>query len=221
MASFLSTLSLRRATHIGQHIGCTVDISIHALLAESDPPVLATSPAPSKFLSTLSLRRATIPFITSMASVLFLSTLSLRRATTRSTKGVRRCRPAISIHALLAESDFSDYRCCLRVTDISIHALLAESDLIVLQVLRSPKRFLSTLSLRRATILFNGRVCVAFRFLSTLSLRRATRSRPWGPGLPGISIHALLAESDVNEDRYGQQYWRFLSTLSLRRATRL
>ena len=34
-----------------------------------------------------------------------------------------------------------------------------------------------------------------------------------------ISIHALLAESDVNEDRYGQQYWRFLSTLSLRRAT--
>ena len=23
-----------------------------------------------------------------------------------------------------------------------------------------------------------------------------------------ISIHALLAESDVNEDRYGQQYWR-------------
>ena len=35
-----------------------------------------------------------------------------------------------------------------------------------------------------------------------------------------ISIHALLAESDVNEDRYGQQYWRFLSTLSLRRATK-
>ena len=24
-----------------------------------------------------------------------------------------------------------------------------------------------------------------------------------------ISIHALLAESDVNEDRYGQQYWNF------------
>ena len=56
-------------------------------------------------------------------------------------------------------------------------------------------------------------------FLSTLSLRRATSKSNKLAGRNCISIHALLAESDVNEDRYGQQYWRFLSTLSLRRAT--
>ena len=101
--------------------------------------------------------------------------------------------------------------------------------------------FLSTLSLRRATsIMFvNLRVIddfyprspcgerqlaardssIMFVFLSTLSLRRATRLQPWGPGLSGISIHALLAESDGG---FGAGSWRlaiFLSTLSLRRAT--
>ena len=58
-------------------------------------------------------------------------------------------------------------------------------------------------------------------FLSTLSLRRATVRYDNYNLHCVISIHALLAESDVNEDRYGQQYWRFLSTLSLRRATKL
>ena len=60
---------------------------------------------------------------------------------------------------------------------------------------------------------------IMFVFLSTLSLRRATRLQPWGPGLSGISIHALLAESDGG---FGAGSWRlaiFLSTLSLRRAT--
>ena len=36
-----------------------------------------------------------------------------------------------------------------------------------------------------------------------------------------ISIHALLAESDVNEIPYQRQIDQFLSTLSLRRATKL
>ena len=57
-------------------------ISIHALLAESDPPRVIREPATSGFLSTLSLRRAT--FQTSKLCNLlltFLSTLSLRRAT--------------------------------------------------------------------------------------------------------------------------------------------
>ena len=55
--------------------------------------------------------------------------------------------------------------------------------------------FLSTLSLRRATT--TPTPCFpALRFLSTLSLRRATSAG--GAALPrmGISIHALLAESD-------------------------
>ena len=73
-------------------------------------------------------------------------------------------------------------------------------------------------------------------------MRRATKRCEHAAKQHYISIHALLAESDVtqsivsahfrhfyprspcgerlNEDRYGQQFWRFLSTLSLRRATR-
>ena len=59
MSSFLSTLSLRRATkkHINSrtyHI-----ISIHALLAESDQFSASRIGKKIKFLSTLSLRRAT------------------------------------------------------------------------------------------------------------------------------------------------------------------
>ena len=59
----------------------TIDISIHALLAESDLPDLGGTGAENAFLSTLSLRRATIA----------------GRITSKGTK--------ISIHALLAESD--------------------------------------------------------------------------------------------------------------------
>ena len=58
-------------------------------------------------------------------------------------------------------------------------------------------------------------------FLSTLSLRRATAL-----GLPGwlrvlISIHALLAESDLRVGGTTTWQYIFLSTLSLRRATSL
>ena len=58
---------------------------------------------------------------------------------------------AISIHALLAESDNLSYYFRKYLFLISIHALLAESD--VLGAVTSPAviKFLSTLSLRRAT----------------------------------------------------------------------
>ena len=218
-ALFLSTLSLRRATsftgvswsqpsnfyprspcgerlHIGR--GCVMihRISIHALLAESDPPAAASIPFCATFLSTLSLRRATAKSsIAAVPRALFLSTLSLRRATFRTPRrskwgthfyprspcGERRLLQngfldvaAISIHALLAESDarlaaFAQHgaedfyprspcgerRYSLRPPpargEISIHALLAESD--------------------------HARVGVAAGAV--------------------ISIHALLAESDV------------------------
>ena len=56
--------------------------------------------------------------------------------------------------------------------------------------------FLSTLSLRRATFL-SGSIKFCRVFLSTLSLRRAT-SKNAAIGKPTfISIHALLAESDL------------------------
>ena len=102
---------------------------------------------------------------------------------------------------------------------ISIHALLAESDGCFGTVTLTDFLFLSTLSLRRATVIvgFFFLVFVQFlstlslrratqalsvtgsesQFLSTLSLRRATVSIHFGaPPNKYISIHALLAESD-------------------------
>ena len=124
--------------------------------------------------------------------------------------------PTISIHALLAESDPSVLH-NFQPLQISIHALLAESDRYSLRhstpsghfYPRSPcgERptdmrhrliefgFLSTLSLRRATVVYNI-VFVPGKFLSTLSLRRATSGYPETHQPCAISIHALLAESD-------------------------
>ena len=109
----------------------------------------------------------------------------------------------ISIHALLAESDSialliqpirrldfyprspcgerpaqKNLKClCLL---ISIHALLAESDRTNLDKFHKDLTFLSTLSLRRATLAVSA----------VLQL------------IPLISIHALLAESDLALDQY-------------------
>ena len=102
--------------------------------------------------------------------------------------------------------------------------------------------FLSTLSLRRATERVDL-LLVSLAFLSTLSLRRATAaastglraSRDFYPRSPcgerprifcfirvfsPISIHALLAESDLVVFAVAVLCYIFLSTLSLRRATR-
>ena len=125
---FLSTLSLRRATVTGFDSGTMVPaISIHALLAESDYTTWLPAARQNVFLSTLSLRRAT-----------YL---------------VRGQRPSlgISIHALLAESDVHYDNYNLHCVEISIHALLAESDPRGRFRLSFYAKFLSTLSLRRAT----------------------------------------------------------------------
>ena len=102
------------------------DISIHALLAESDSRPKALKSRRIVFLSTLSLRRATMDTVKLANTMLFLSTLSLRRATLRHTISFSAGR--ISIHALLAESDR--------------HWQVGQNRL---------RQFLSTLSLRRAT----------------------------------------------------------------------
>ena len=80
--------------------------------------------------------------------------------------------------------------------------------------------FLSTLSLRRATKTIWTDIKL-FIFLSTLSLRRATINTYHRIFGGGISIHALLAESDVAKSLAQGRDILFLSTLSLRRATRL
>ena len=81
-----------------------LNISIHALLAESDTGTLNPKKYDRTFLSTLSLRRATFSYFLHIHRPLFLSTLSLRRATVHYDNYNLHC--VISIHALLAESDF-------------------------------------------------------------------------------------------------------------------
>ena len=125
------------------------DISIHALLAESDYVPLTVPHLGKGFLSTLSLRRATnVAQHSRHLRRAFLSTLSLRRATRRTQTAIDLVN--ISIHALLAESDTAAVRCTVTPV-ISIHALLAESDRCSQYMYKQLFRFLSTLSLRRAT----------------------------------------------------------------------
>ena len=215
-AEFLSTLSLRRATIEFDSRHSDQNISIHALLAESDTNYQRDDGDPAAFLSTLSLRRATA--MGQLAAQLNEISIHALLAESdrppgnscgtiylhfypRSPCGERRMMKLfsqlstdISIHALLAESD----RCCpcaIIAPAISIHALLAESDLLPFAMTitaldfyprspcgERPKRYLPC--------------CTSRIFLSTLSLRRATGSNPVSKIKAGISIHALLAESD-------------------------
>ena len=85
---FLSTLSLRRATSRADCPRTGRQISIHALLAESDPTTKQPPMTGPQFLSTLSLRRATSWGGFSECIYAFLSTLSLRRATAKVHKTV-------------------------------------------------------------------------------------------------------------------------------------
>ena len=191
-STFLSTLSLRRATNL--------------------PDLGGTG---AEFLSTLSLRRATVRVMRDRRAKKFLSTLSLRRATMpgtpnssaccnfypRSPCGERRndeaaaavggyfyprspCGERRNDEAAAAvggyfypRSPCGERRANRRISDgenvISIHALLAESD-------QHPA----------------GPAPLHRQFLSTLSLRRATASTRTRPPRRDISIHALLAESD-------------------------
>ena len=122
------------------------------------------------FLSTLSLRRATGKLPKPLTDCVFLSTLSLRRATL--TTVLHWYHISISIHALLAESDRADYSQWTPPIYFYPRSPCGERRARVLQQ-KWPGQFLSTLSLRRAT-------------LSPKAENKSNR----------ISIHALLAESD-------------------------
>ena len=211
---FLSTLSLRRATEQSASYNAYLGISIHALLAESDGRIMSALSGLKNFyprspcgerrpIAYLNGRphdfyprspcgeRLTLQYIKNF-STLFLSTLSLRRATHYGWSWYDDF--TISIHALLAESDCTP-RSAGPWQAISIHALLAESDYMPFRMPTGGLLFLSTLSLRRATIAWSPDR-QARAFLSTLSLRRAT-------------VKDAIARSNA----------QFLSTLSLRRAT--
>ena len=190
-------------------------ISIHALLAESDPLNIQAikiavyfyprSPcgerrhrtvniqSPTTFLSTLSLRRATCARCHCWGLNEFLSTLSLRRATVRRMPLIRFC-PDFYPRSPCGERRGVRLSCFGRII------------------------FLSTLSLRRATLhaktgkgqssnfyprspcgerpIKPAEIGPNIIFLSTLSLRRATLRRNADCNCHNISIHALLAESD-------------------------
>ena len=168
----------------------------------------------------------------------FLSTLSLRRATLYSSSS---STPAMHFYPRSPCGE----RLCAFVSLFGVFLFLSTLSLRRATAIRVKNhehaRFLSTLSLRRATkvtfVKLNN--CYYFYprspcgerhgflrglpkehlFLSTLSLRRATFEKFEGILVTKISIHALLAESDVSCMLYDTSSLIFLSTLSLRRAT--
>ena len=146
----------------------------------------------ANFLSTLSLRRATILPPVDTSSVSILSTLSL----TESDPWGDLCYldNIISIHALLTESDAWN-RFTQRRDFISIHALLTESDLGNVEAALLMWNFIHAL-LTESDLIFPARwIHHQSAFLSTLSLRRATLIfPPVDTSSVSISIHALLTE---------------------------
>ena len=108
---------------------------------------------------------------------------------------------------------------CQRYVGISIHALLAESDVKGICFNIQVPEFLSTLSLRRATI-FADVVSVQYGRISIHALLAESDMGVYEQEHSyAISIHALLAESDLHKPLHGGRLLPFLSTLSLRRAT--
>ena len=223
----------------GRH-GLQGALSIHALLAESD----RLPPTPDHhqriFLSTLSLRRATVwrLWLRGKQGSFYPRSPCGERRQPQQRRGQRL---VLSIHALLAESDGKSERQYKMLKILSIHALLAESDHPALYEADGGACFLSTLSLRRAT-LFPPRTPLlprAFYPRSPCGERHPTvpgleaggsfyprspcgerqqlfcdtvRCGPFYPRSPcgerrnkpqvsaeseGLSIHALLAESDI------------------------
>ena len=196
--------------------GCNPDfISIHALLAESDVKLLLQLMRVPLFLSTLSLRRATDTGLRQDRPEEFLSTLSLRRATYFGL--FFRRHAAISIHALLAESDQSASYNAYLEESISIHALLAESDNSRTQ--SDPAKSISIHALlaesdNSAYGALDGASISIHALLAesdNANLRRHRGNDDFYPRSPcgerrvplaeltaeSISIHALLAESDI------------------------
>ena len=131
--------------------------------------------------------------IVSVSPVGFQSTHSLRSATKTPSYFVY--DDYVSIHALLAECDYTQPACPPR-SGVSIHALLAECDILPTGEIAPLVKFQSTHSLRSATGAGWSRLNPLIRFQSTHSLRSATYSCLELVEAAEVSIHALLAECD-------------------------
>ena len=181
------------------------------------PASVQTRLVSMSFLSTLSLRRATI-FTACQATVrVFLSTLSLRRATAPQPSG--QYDGLISIHALLAESDDSGPRKIkvdfLFLSTLSLRRATAQVCQVVSAELyfypRSPcgERLHHHLIPNSGTLHFYPRSPCGERLhcKTPITFRHYFYPRsPCGERLydtyakvlrVNISIHALLAESDI------------------------
>ena len=147
---FLSTLSLRRATRESDTEERSQGISIHARLAES--------------------------YVSAKLRVFRMDYFYPRSPCgERRSAGSGFCRPRYFYPRSPCGERPAWNRFAQRRDFISIHALLAESDICVNKIPYQRKIFLSTLSLRRATmhaLIFTNLML----FLSTLSLRRATQA---------------------------------------------
>ena len=175
-----------------------LNISIHALLAESDH-IHAPNRRPYRYFYPRS-PCGERPWGAAPPSPpkAFLSTLSLRRATSAHQHQGR--QNPISIHALLAESD--RFRASLSaVLTISIHALLAESDFFNAVQIIIVIAFLSTLSLRRATGAIVQLQCILGDFYPRSPCGERQNPLKLAQASFIISIHALLAESDETSSR--------------------
>ena len=180
---------------MGQLAAQLNEISIHALLAESDRP-------PGNSCGTIYLHFYPRSPCGERRMMKLFSQLSTD----------------ISIHALLAESD----RCCpcaIIAPAISIHALLAESDLLPFAMTITALDFYPRSPCGERHTRGQGAPLGVPYFYPRSPCGERRFHFNAGQHICVISIHALLAESDHRSCTFAAPLLRFLSTLSLRRAT--
>ena len=169
---FLSTLSLRRATQAKALKVATLRISIHALLAESDQSASYNAALEDAIsIHALLAESDSKDSMISVDKIPFLSTLSLRRATAVVLRIAKQARDFYP-RSPCGERRPAGVLYCHLIPNFYPRSPCGERPETAWQCVETPA-FLSTLSLRRATV-FN---CFS------------------NPGST-ISIHALLAESD-------------------------
>ena len=153
-------------------VGIAINISIHALLAESDDRYAVAAVSDEIISIHALLAESDHAFAFALKTSDYFYPRSPCGERQQAGPPLYRLQD-ISIHALLAESDKDQFDVAMS-SAISIHALLAESDY------------------------FQFSPCPPlYGFLSTLSLRRATGTMDVLAIEGEISIHALLAESDA------------------------
>ena len=179
---------------------------------------MTCQPVARLFLSTLSLRRATIVSSAGTTGKSNFYPRSPCGERQRGNAGFGSTGKYFYPRSPCGERQFN-WNLIRSNRNISIHALLAESDVDEIPYQRQIYQFLSTLSLRRATNGFAGVLFLIDDFYPRSPCGERPREESDQQHLIDISIHALLAESDLENRAQDLANVAFLSTLSLRRAT--